>query len=228
MSYRWSICWRHQEPRSCESPGAKQQSGGILTRCHGLTRNRWQRATGRKSLLDKLGGLVLIGGILANLVVTLGLAFVSVNNYPGGEAMRALRSIGAGTGRNGENRTIIRRPARWLMYDLSTELRVFLPPSVLQTGASRYTFEQADMMAEPVWEFNRTESRSLQTPGQLWAAGFDYVITDETDRFAEAQDADWSIERTIHSFGGISLKPSPRIVWRPALSILSRHSGSEV
>ena len=106
MSYRWSICWRHQEPRSCESPGAKPQSGGILTRCHGLTRNRWQRATGRKSLLDKLGGLVLIGGILANLVVTLGLAFVSVNNYPGGEAMRALRSIGAGTGRNGENRTI--------------------------------------------------------------------------------------------------------------------------
>ena len=69
-------------------------------------RSRWQRATGRKSLLDKLGGLILVGGILANLVVTLGLTFVSVNNYPGGEAMRALRSIGAATGRNGENRTI--------------------------------------------------------------------------------------------------------------------------
>jgi len=98
---------------------------------------------------------------------------------------------------------------------------------VLQTGASRYTFEQVDMLAEPVWEFNRTESKFLETPDQLWAAGFDYVITDETDRFAEAEDANWLIAHTVKSFGGVSLKPSPRIIWRPALSILSRHSVPE-
>ena len=53
-------------------------------------------------MMDKLGGLVLLGGLLLNLVVTIGLTFVSVNNYPGGEAIEALKRIGASTGRSGE------------------------------------------------------------------------------------------------------------------------------
>ena len=52
--------------------------------------------------MDKLGGLILIGGLLANVMVTIGLTFVSVNNYPGGEAIEALKRIGATSGRSGE------------------------------------------------------------------------------------------------------------------------------
>ena len=62
----------------------------------------WDRAINRKSIVDKLGGLILIGGLLANVMVTIGLTFVSVNNYPGGEAIEALKRIGASTGRSGE------------------------------------------------------------------------------------------------------------------------------
>jgi hypothetical protein len=113
------------------------------------------------------------------------------------------------------------------MLSRHIELRVFLPPSVLQTGASRYTFEQMEPLNEPKWEFNRTESEWLQTPDQLWAAGFDYVITDESDRFIGDGHTEWSIEREIQSFGGVSLKPTPRIVWRPTLAILSRQKISE-
>jgi hypothetical protein len=78
----------------------------VQTRLPDGVSSRWRRATGRKSLLDKLGGLVLVGGILANVVVTLGLTFVSVHNYPGGEAIRALRAMGAGTGRSGKDQAI--------------------------------------------------------------------------------------------------------------------------
>jgi hypothetical protein len=64
-------------------------------------RSSWDRATKRKSMMDKLGGLVLLGGLFLNLVVTIGLTFVSVNNYPGGEAIEALRRVGASSGRSG-------------------------------------------------------------------------------------------------------------------------------
>lgn len=50
--------------------------------------------------MDKLGGLVLLGGLFLNLVVTIGLTFVSVHNYPGGEAIEALRRVGASSGRS--------------------------------------------------------------------------------------------------------------------------------
>jgi len=69
---------------------------------------RLHLAKGRKTLLDKLGGLVLVGGILANVVVTLGLTFVSVHNYPGGDAIRALRVMGAGTSQKGEDSSLAR------------------------------------------------------------------------------------------------------------------------
>jgi hypothetical protein len=43
----------------------------------------------------------LLGGLFLNLVVTIGLTFVSVHNYPGGEAIEALRRVGASSGRSG-------------------------------------------------------------------------------------------------------------------------------
>lgn len=64
-------------------------------------RSSWDRASKRKSLMDKLGGLVLLGGLVVNVVVTIGLTFVSVHNYPGGEAIEALRRVGATSGRSG-------------------------------------------------------------------------------------------------------------------------------
>jgi hypothetical protein len=164
-----------------------------------------------------------VGGLLANLVVTIGLTFVSVHNYPGGDAIRALRELGSDSGHTGTVRSfILDKAAQEFNRPTFLELRVFLPPSVLQTGASRYTLEQDIRLNGPIWEFNRTESEWLQTPGQLWSAGFDYVITDETDRFVEAKDGGWVLERSVESFAGVALKPSFRIKWRPALSILSR------
>jgi hypothetical protein len=100
-------------------------------------------------------------------------------------------------------------------------LRVFLPPSVLQTGASRYTFEQDDVVL-PRWEFNRTESENLRTPSQIWAAGFDYTIADDVDRFLEDGGSGWNTVKAIESFGGVMMKPSPRPIWSPRLWILSR------
>lgn len=96
-----------------------------------------------------------------------------------------------------------------------------MPPSVLQTGASRYTFEQPDD-ALPRWEFNRTESDDLVTPFQIWEAGFDYTITDDVESFVQDEASQWNTARTIESFGGVSLKPTPRAVWSPRLWILSR------
>lgn len=100
-------------------------------------------------------------------------------------------------------------------------MRIFLPPSVLQTGGSLFTFDE-DVAPFSDWEFNRTESTHLQTPQQIWDAGFDYTINDEVELFLEDEGSDWSIIETISSFGGIALKPTPRILWRPRFSILGR------
>ena len=96
---------------------------------------------------------------------------------------------------------------------------------MLQTGASRYTFEQPDD-ALPRWDFDRTESDSLETSSQIWSAGFDYTVTDDVESFLEDEESAWDVVQSIESFGGISLKPSPRVRWTPRLWILAREKTS--
>ena len=82
-----------------------------------------------KSLIGQLLSLAVIGHLVANLVMTSGLLYISSLNYPGGEAIRSLHSLE----RDSSN--------------LSVHLDVF----TCQTGVSRFTQERED------WSYDKTE-----------------------------------------------------------------------
>lgn len=166
---------------------------------------------------------IIMSSLTINVVVTLVLVFISCQNYPGGQAMSQLHNHIASS-QNGTT---------------DSHVRLFIPPAVLQTGASRYTFtHQLDESVH--WEYNRTESPLLTTPLQLWSERFDYTFTDNLASFFNetlvitSHDQGfvppsrvkemWEVVRGVQSFGGVEMSERrlPRIIWKDKIWILKR------
>ncbi|KAJ9098442.1 hypothetical protein QFC20_005961 [Naganishia adeliensis] len=163
------------------------------------------------TVLFRLLLLALVGGMVANIFVTAGLAYISHHNYPGGKAMEALHQVhqslvGAETAGN-------------------QTVRVFLPPGPRMTGASSFTQLYAPPRGR--WEYNTTESLNLVTPQQIWDAGFDYVVTDELEAYRDtplsSNGQRWTQVRAVEAFAGVERRKG--IKWREEVGVFARPEG---
>ncbi|WVW82300.1 hypothetical protein I302_104306 [Kwoniella bestiolae CBS 10118] len=172
------------------------------------------------SRLRPLVRLGLVGLVVLNMVATGGLAFVSTNNYPGGEVWKALEKLP-----RGQNETI----------------KIHFPSYPLQTGSTLFTFLHQHFpinatshigsfgyspfpeQKEPIWAYSKSEDESYSTPEGLWDNGIDYVITEDWDRFVDL-DGRWGIVDKIQGLDGVGRKGKYglEVRWGKKLVMLAR------
>lgn len=99
-------------------------------------------------------------------------------------------------------------------------VRVFLPPAPRMTGASAYTYAYAPPHGN--WEYNTTETDALVLPGQIWDAGFDYVVTDDMEGYEGAR---WQRVGAVDAFAGVERRKGVipvGIRWRKVMGVFAR------
>lgn len=95
------------------------------------------------------------------------------------------------------------------------------------TGASLFTQLYAPPRGQ--WDYNTTESPDLVTPQQIWDAGFDYVVTDELELYADTPVSSagdgWYLVRAVEAFAGVERRkgfPPLGIRWREEVGVFAR------
>ncbi|CDZ96978.1 Protein involved in dolichol pathway for N-glycosylation (mannosyltransferase family) [Phaffia rhodozyma] len=149
----------------------------------------------KKSWLASTLALGLIGGILANVMVTAGLTVISIGNYPGGDIMRTLHQIEVG----------IDRP-----------VHLYSPSLPLQTGSTLFHalrsppyLSLTSTPSGPSWIYEKTEFEPpfVLTPQSAFKNWTHVVLPDgRVDQVDSWVKAGWEVVSTKSGFGGVRLQ----------------------
>lgn len=175
-----------------------------------VRRRRWQQARKRRTSWNVLLLLGATGGFALSAAVVLLSTFASYHNYPGGDAMAFIHSREASLGSQGDSRC---SPA-WRDAQAATThvtATVALPYYVLQSGASRFTFEHDTPLRlstpNTTWTYLRSaallERDTAVVARDLAARGVDAALTNAPAVYAAEG---WRPCAEFVSFAGVRRK----------------------
>lgn len=143
-----------------------------------------------KSLLYRLGSLILVVSVLASFVISTGMLLVSSLNYPGGEALSELRGLVAAAGPSPDTNTVT---VHTDVLSCMTGVTLFgqhpYPPNEVRPSSEAVSFH-----------FDKTERPStLQNPA-FWNK-FDYVLVEDPNKAI----GPWETVGVVQGFAGVEL-----------------------
>jgi alpha-1,6-mannosyltransferase len=137
----------------------------------------WTRRT--KSLLYRLLSLCLVASTIASFAASTALLYISILNYPGGEALTRLHDIAPATTADATTST--------------TFIHIYMDNLACQTGVTRFLEKEG-------FRYDKTEDETRLLDPVFWLQ-FDYVLAERPERVIGR----WEVADTVYGYSGIGL-----------------------